>query len=187
MKKSILMLLFIQIIIQFFLTTNLYSECRPYEGSDFDNISHRLKEEKVKIRGSGYTQNKPDSFSTLTVKLVQKGKKYIKKMGLKTAIDFINNKPRKFREFKTHLFIMNINGNVLAHSGNPNFTGMNMLSTKDSRGHLFVQEYLDNISELDGINYMNLKTLADDTRYIYNYVYLVRIDDDLIIGAVAKP
>lgn len=187
MKKTILILSFLFIIIQFFHYTNLYSDIRPYAGPDFDNLSHRLKEEKVKIRGSGYSQNKPDSFSRLTFKLVQKGKKYIKKMGLKATINFINEKPRKFREFKTHLFIMNMNGKVLAHSGNPNFAGMNMLSIKDSRGHLFIQEYIENIEEYDGISYANIITNRDNTQNIYNYVYLKTLGENLIIGAVAKP
>jgi len=160
---------------------------KPYDGPEFDQISPRLKEAKTAIPGSGYTQNKPDPLSKLTVKLVQKGKKHIEEIGIKAAIDIINKKPRKFRDFKTYLFIIDLNGNVLAHSGNPYFANKNMLSTKDSRGHLFIQEYINNIQQYDGINYMNLLTLADDTQYIYNFVYLESLDDNLIIGAVAKP
>lgn len=175
------------LIVSMFLSSKGYSDMKPYEGEEFDLISYRLKVEKTKIPGSGYVQRKPDPLNRLTGKLVQKGMKYIVKLGLERTISLINEKPRKFRDFKTHLFIIDINGNVLAHSGNPNFAGENMLSTKDSRGHLFIQEYINSIQKYDGINYMNLLTLADDTQYIYNFVYLERIDDNLIIGAIAKP
>jgi len=175
------------ILVLFFLTSNTYSDLRPYDGPEFDQISPRLKEVKTGFSGSGYTQNKPDPLSRLTVKLVKKGEKYIKEMGLDSAIAIINKKPRKFRDFKTYLFIINMKGDVLAHSGNPNFAGTNMLSTRDSRGHLFIQEYVNNIQQFDGINYINILTLEDNKQYIYNFVYLERIDDNLIIGAIAIP
>ena len=185
MKSSVISLLIIVII--FLLYSEIYSDIKPYDGSDFDLISHRLKETKTAIPGSGYTQRKPDPLSKLTVKLVQKGKKYVEKNGLDNTISLINEKPRKFRDFKTHLFIIDFNGNVLAHSGNSNFAGNNMLSTKDSRGYLFIQEYIYNIQQYEGINYINLLTSEDNTQYIFNFVYLERLDDNLIIGAVAKP
>ena len=184
--RNLLISLFI-IIVMFFLSSKIHSDVKSYDGPEFDLISYRLKTEKTKIAGSGYTQRKPDPLNKLTEKLVQKGMKYIAKHGLENTISLINKKPRKFRDFKTYLFIIDVNGNVLAHSGNPNFAGENMLSTKDSRGHLFIQDYINNIQEYDGINYMNLLTLEDDTQYIYNFVYLHKSDDNLIIGAVTKP
>ena len=186
MKNKIFSLLIIAIIL-FFLLSNLYSDLKPYDGEEWDLISYRLKVDKTKIAGSGYVQREPDPLSKLTEKLVKKGVEYIEKLGLKSTISLINEKPRKFKDFKTYLFIIDLNGNVSAHSGNPYFAGNNMLSTKNSRGHLFIQEYINNIEQYDGINYMNLLTLADSTQYIYNFVYLERIDDNLIIGAVAKP
>ena len=186
MKSLIISLLKIAAIL-FFLTSSLYSEMRPYDGPEFDLISYRLKVEKTKIAGSGYVQREPDPLNKLTEILVYKGMEYVDKLGLENTISLINEKPRKFKDFKTYLFIIDLNGNVLAHSGNSHFAGKNMLSTRDSRGHLFMQEYINNIQQYDGINYINFLTLADDTRYIYNFVYLERIDDNLIIGAVAKP
>ncbi len=185
--RNLKILLLLIAIILFFLTSIAYSDIKPYDGPEFDLISKRLKFEKTRIPGSGYIQRKPDPLNKLTEKLVFKGMKYIVKIGLENTIFQINKKPRKFRDFKTYLFIIDLNGNVLAHSGNPNFAGKNMLFTKDSRGYLFIQDYINNIHEYDGINYMNLLTLEDNTQYIYNFVYLERIDDNLIIGAVAKP
>jgi len=173
--------------ILFIISINLFSEMRPYEGPDFDQVSHRLKQEKSGTHGSGYVQRKPDKLNKLTENLVKKGLEYIEKNGLENTIILINNKPRKFKEFKTYLFIIDPKGNILAHSGNPNFAGKNMLTTKDSRGHLFIQEYINNSNEYGSINYMNLLTLADDTRYIYNFVCLEVLENNLIIGAVAKP
>ena len=173
--------------ILFFLSSNVYSDMKPYDGDEYDLISDRLKEEKSKSSGSGYVQRKPDPLSSLTEKLVHKGMKYIGKLGLENTISLINKKPNKFRDFKSYLFIIDVNGNVLAHSGNPLFAGKNMLTTKDSRGCLFIQEYVHKLQQTDKINYINIVTLEDYSQYIFNYVYLERIDQNLIIGAVAKP
>ena len=160
---------------------------KPYDGDKYDLISDRLKVEKSKSLGSGYTQRKPDLLSSLTEKLVQKCMKYIEKLGLENTISLINKKPNKFKDFKSYLFIIDMNGNVLAHSGNPLFAGKNMLTTKDSRGCLFIQEYIYNIQQIDKINYINIVTLENYSQYIYNFVYLEKIDQNLIIGAVARP
>ena len=173
--------------ILFFLTSNVYSDMKPYDGDEYDLISDRLKVEKSKSLGSGYAQRKPDPLSSLTEKLVKKGMKYIGKLGMENTISLINKKPNKFRDFKSYLFIIDINGNVLAHSGNPLFAGKNMLTTKDSRGCLFIQEYIHNIQQIDKINYINIVTMKDYSQYIYNFVYLEKIDQNLIIGAVARP
>ena len=160
---------------------------KKYDGSNYDLISDRLKVEKSKSLGSGYAQRKPDPLSSLIEKLVQKCKKYVGKLGMESTISLINKKPNKFRDFKSYLFIIDVNGNVLAHSGNPLFAGKNMLTTKDSRGCLFIQEYIYKLQQTDKINYINIVTLENYSQYIFNYVYLEKIDQNLIIGAIAKP
>jgi hypothetical protein len=186
-EKEVIMKHFLNSILQitailFFLSSNLYSE-RVHK----HKLVERLEEEKSKSSGSGYVQRKPDPLSYLTEKLVQKGMKYIGKLGMEDTISLINKKPNKFRDFKSHLFIIDINGNVLAHSGNPLFAGKNMLTTKDSRGCLFIQEYIHNIQQINKINYINIVTLENYSQYIYNFVYLEKIDQNLFIGAVARP
>ncbi len=180
--KHLLNLILQTIAILFFLSSNLYSE-RVHK----HKLVEKLEEEKSKSSGSGYVQRKPDPLSSLTEKLVQKGMKYIGKLGMENTISLINKKPNKFRDFKSHLFIIDINGNVLAHSGNPLFAGKNMLTTKDSRGCLFIQEYIHNIQQINKINYINIVTLENYSQYIYNFVYLEKIDQNLFIGAVARP
>ncbi len=175
------------LIVSMLLSSKGYSDMKPYDGEEFDLISYRLKVEKTKIPGSGYVQRKPEPLNRLTGKLVQKGMKYIVKLGLERAISFINEKPRKFRDFKTHLFIIDINGNVLAHSGNPLFVGINMMNTKNSIGRLFIQDYINKLHQVDQINYFNIITLEDNIPYIYNFVYLEKLNDNMIIGAVATP
>ena len=175
------------LIISMLLSSKGYSDMKPYDGEEFDLISYRLKVEKTKIPGSGYVQRKPDPLNRLTGKLVQKGMKYIVKLGLENTISLINEKPRKFRDFKTHLFIIDINGNVLAHSGNPLFAGNNMMTTKNSIGRLFIQDYINKLHQVDKINYFNIITLEDNIPYIYNFVYLEKLDENMIIGAVATP
>ncbi len=183
--KHLLNLILIITAFLFFLSSHLYSEKKKNENEH--KWIKELKVEKSKSLGSGYVQRKPDPLSSLTEKLVQKGMKYIEKLGMEDTISLINKKPNKFRDFKSYLFIIDINGNVLAHSGNPLFAGKNMLTTKDSRGCLFIQEYIHNIQQINKINYINIVTLENYSQYIYNFVYLEKIDQDLIIGAVARP
>ena len=175
------------LIISMLLSSKGYSDMKPYDGEEFDLISYRLKVEKTGIPGSGYVQRKPDPLNKLTEKLVLKGIKYIAKLGLENTISLINEKPRKFRDFKTHLFIIDLNGNILAHSGNPLFVGNNMMNTKNSIGRLFIQDYINKLHQVDQINYFNIITLEDNIPYIYNFVYLEKLNDNMIIGAVTTP
>jgi len=177
----------ILIAIAMILTCLLIADHKPYDGPDFDMISHRIKPDKSKLSGSGYVQNKPDPLNKVIINLVNKGKKYISDIGLQNTINLINEKPKKFRDFKTTLFIIDLNGNVLAHSGNPLFAGNNMLETKDSSGRYFIKGYINNISLNDTKNYINILTLEDDTQYIYNFVYLEKLNENMFIGAVAIP
>ncbi|MDP8201028.1 MAG: hypothetical protein P9M11_02685 [Candidatus Tenebribacter burtonii] len=62
-----------------------------------------------------------------------------------------------------------------------------MFSIKNSRKYLFIKEYITNIKQYDGLNYINLLTLENNTQYIYNFVYLERLDNNFMIGVVAKP
>lgn len=185
MKNFIILLFLIVIIFSYF--SKAYSDLKPYDGEEFDLISKRFKFDKTRIPGSGYVQRKPDPLNVLTKKLVLKCKKYVVKFGLERTISLINEKPRKFRDFKTYLFIIDVNGNVLAHSGNPLFAGNNMMTTKNSIGRLFIQDYINKLHQVDQINYFNIITLEDNVPYIYNFVYLEKLNDNLIIGAVATP
>ncbi len=185
MKNYLILLISIVIIFSFF--SKLYSDLKPYDGEEFDLISYRLKFEKTRIPGSGYVQRKPDPLNVLTKKLVFRCKKFVVKFGLERTISLINEKPRKFRDFKTYLFIIDINGNILAHSGNSLFAGYNMINTKNSVGRLFIQDYINKLYQVDQVNYFNIITLEDNITYIYNFVYLEKLNDDIIIGAVAKP
>ncbi len=184
MKNFVIPLFLIVILLS--QPSKVDSDLKPYDGEEFDSISYREIFEETRIPGSGYAQRKPDPLNVLTKKLVQKCKRYIVKFGLESTISLINEKPRKFRDFKTHLFIIELNGNVLAHSGNPLFAGNNMISTKNSFGRLFIQDYINKLQQIDQINYFNIITSDDNIPYIYNFVYLEKINDNMIIGAVAK-
>ena len=171
-------------ILIIFLFSNLYSE----RIKDRDHkLIERIKNENSKTSGSMSAERKPVPISYLPEILVQKCIEYFRKIGSENTISIINKKPRKFRDFKTYLFIIDIKGNILAHSGNPHFVGKNMLSTKDSRGHFFIQEYIDRTQQNNSVNYINWEISENNLQFAFNYIYLEKINQNLIIGAVAKP
>ena len=78
------------------------------------------------------------------VALCKNAAKFINEKGLDAAIAEINNKEGKFVGKNTYVFLMDLDGNRLAHPyATPNDPKtMRLFDYKDTTGKLFVQEYI---------------------------------------------
>ncbi len=78
------------------------------------------------------------------VTLCKDAAKFINEKGLDAAIAEISNKEGKFVTKNTYVFLMDLDGNRLAHPyAAPNDPKiMNLFDRKDTTGKLFVQEYI---------------------------------------------
>ena len=74
------------------------------------------------------------------VALCKDAAKFINEKGLYPAVAEINNKEGKFVTKNTYVFMMDLEGHLLAHPFNPQFIGRDITGVKDTNGKLFNQE-----------------------------------------------
>lgn len=179
--KKIFIQLFVYPIFLFIISSFLYSDIVREEYRPFEN----LKLEKPGIPGSGFVQSKPDTPSALSKKLAEKAMKYIKKYGKEKAINLFTKKYRKFRKYNTYLFVLDMEGNILAHTGNTNLVSANLYNTKDFMGICFIHDYINKIKLTDYVDYANLYYNKEGNLFLIQYIHLERIDENCFLGTVA--
>jgi cytochrome c len=74
------------------------------------------------------------------VTLCKDAAKFIGEKGFYPSVAEINNKEGKFVTKNTYVFLMDLEGHLLAHPFNPQFIGRDITGTKDTNGKLFNQE-----------------------------------------------
>jgi len=76
------------------------------------------------------------------VALCKDAAKFINEKGFYPTVFEINKKGGKFISKNTYVFLMDLEGHMLAHPFNQQFIGMDMTGNKDVNGKLFVQDYI---------------------------------------------
>ena len=76
------------------------------------------------------------------VTLCKDAAKYLNEKGFYPTVFEINKKDGKFVSKNTYVFLVDLEGHLLAHPFNSQYIGMDMTGNKDSNGKLFVQEYI---------------------------------------------
>jgi len=74
------------------------------------------------------------------VTLVKEAAKLINEQGFDAAVAEINNKKGKFVTKNTYVFLMDLDGHLLAHPFNPQYIGKSLFEQKDTNGKLYIQE-----------------------------------------------
>jgi cytochrome c len=77
------------------------------------------------------------------VTLCKEAAKFISEKGFYPGVEEINNKAGKFVLKNTYVYLMDLNGHLLAHPFNPQFIGRDMTGNKDTNGKMFIQEQLE--------------------------------------------
>jgi cytochrome c len=81
-----------------------------------------------------------NSIKDECVSLCRNAAKFINEKGFYPAVAEINNKEGKFVTKNTYVFLMDLEGHLLAHPFNPQYIGRDITGTKDTNGKLFNQE-----------------------------------------------
>ena len=74
------------------------------------------------------------------VTLCRDAAKFINEKGFYPGVAEINNKEGKFVTKNTYVYMMDLEGHLLAHPFNPQFIGRDITGVKDTNGKLFNQE-----------------------------------------------
>jgi len=77
------------------------------------------------------------------VALCKDAAKFINEKGFYPAVAEINNKEGKFVTKNTYVFLMDLEGHLLAHPFNPQFIGRTLLENKDANGKLYIEECIE--------------------------------------------
>ncbi|MDH3258662.1 MAG: cache domain-containing protein [Deltaproteobacteria bacterium] len=104
--------------------------------------------------------------------------------GLEAATAEINKKDGKFVWKDTYVFLMDLDGNMLAHPIKPSLIGKNLLATPDTAGKLLFQDFVD-VAKNNGegwVDYMWAKPGADTPQKKITYIYRVP-EQNLLVGA----
>ncbi|MFA5807711.1 MAG: cache domain-containing protein [bacterium] len=76
------------------------------------------------------------------VTLCKDAAKFINEKGFYPGVFEINKKEGKFVSKNTYVFLVDLEGHLLAHPFNPQYIGIDMTGNKDPNGKLFVQDYI---------------------------------------------
>lgn len=76
------------------------------------------------------------------VTLCKEAAKFMNEKGLYPTVFEINKSDGKFVSKNTYVFLVDLEGHLLAHPINQKYIGMDMTGNKDSNGKLFVQDYI---------------------------------------------
>ncbi len=104
--------------------------------------------------------------------------------GLDAAVAEINNKNGKFVWKDTYVFLMDLNGTMLAHPMSPTLIGKNLLATPDKTGKMLFVEFVDVAKDPGNgwVDYMWPKPGEDTPSKKISYIYRVP-GQNYLVGA----
>jgi hypothetical protein len=76
------------------------------------------------------------------VALTKEAAKFMNEKGFYPTVFEINKKDGKFVSKNTYVFLMDLEGHLLAHPFNQQYIGMDSSGSKDSNGKMYVQDYI---------------------------------------------
>jgi len=108
----------------------------------------------------------------------------VSEKGLDAAIAEINKKDGKFAWKDSYVFLMDLDGKMLAHPVSPGLIGKNNMALADKAGKLFIKDFVDAAkSKGEGwVSYMWPKPGAEAPSKKLTYIYRVP-GKDLLVGA----
>jgi cytochrome c len=107
----------------------------------------------------------------------------IKQKGLDAEVAEINKKDGQFVWKDTYVFLMDLNGTMLAHPMSPTLIGKNLLATPDKAGKMFFQDFVAAAKKGEGwVTYLWPKPGSDTPVKKTTYIYRVP-GKDLFVGA----
>jgi cytochrome c len=75
--------------------------------------------------------------------MVSRAVAHIKAVGVEKAYQDFGNKAPGFFDRDLYVFVYDLRGRVLAHGGNPNMAGKDLIGMRDANGKLFVKERVE--------------------------------------------
>ncbi len=116
--------------------------------------------------------------------MVKKAVSYFKANGKEKAFAEFSNTKGKFIDGDLYIFVYDMNGQCLAHGGNPKMVGKELIDLKDADGKAFVKERIE-LAQAKGSGWQNYKWSNPVTKRIEEKTAYIEKVDDCIIGCGA--
>lgn len=152
-------------------------------------INPPLKPEKeaeqdiIKNFGSSRHEVSESRGNTAEAKiLLEKAILYIKEYGEEKAFKQFNNPNSEFFYKDLYIFVIDMEGNVLAHGGQIELVGTNQYDLKDSVGKFFIREFIEELKDSDEAMVEYYWRNYDTLEIEYKMTYLKKIPGNKFIG-----
>ncbi len=116
--------------------------------------------------------------------MVKKAVSYLKANGKEKAFAEFCNQKGKFVDGDLYIFVYDMNGQCLAHGGNPKMVGKDLIELKDADGKAFVKERIE-LAQQKGSAWQNYKWTNPVSKRIEEKTAFIEKVDDCIIGCGA--
>lgn len=113
--------------------------------------------------------------------LVEKGVALISSQGRQKAFAAFANPDGDFIKRDLYLFVYDMNGNVLAHGGNPALVGKSMIDSKDGNGKAFIRERIE-IAKAHGSGWQDYMFNNPESKMVESKTSFIQKLDDMIVG-----
>ncbi len=113
--------------------------------------------------------------------LVEKGVALIASQGREKAYAQFADPTGPFIKRDLYLFVYDLQGNVLAHGGNPSLVGKSMRDARDANGKLFIQERIA-LANTQGSGWQDYMFKNPESGVVESKTSYLRKVDDFIVG-----
>jgi signal transduction histidine kinase len=117
---------------------------------------------------------------------VDRAIEFYKASGKDIALAEYMNPKGQFVEDEMYVFVLDLNGIMLAHGVNEKFVGKDFTKLKDSDGKSFIQ-YIIDTANTQGSGWTEYKWFHPTTRTVWpKVVYFEKVDDIIICSGIYK-
>jgi hypothetical protein len=118
--------------------------------------------------------------------LAEEAAAHYKKVGREKALADFNDKQGKFVKKDLYIFVIDTDGNTLAHGDNPKLIGKNLLEVKDLNGVYFFKEFIKTAKDGEGKGWVTYQWPHPDTKKPRAKAsYIIRVEDKVLLGCGA--
>lgn len=114
--------------------------------------------------------------------LIKKGIAYLKANGAEKSYAAFNDPAGQFVDRDLYLFVLDMNGKMLAHGANKKLLDKNLIDLKDADGRAFVKEFID-VANKKGQGWIDYKWPHPQTKALESKAsYIEKLGDGTLIG-----
>ena len=120
------------------------------------------------------------------IAMVKKAVAFLKANGKEKLFAEVNNPSGQFVKGDLYVFVHDLEGNCLAHGGNPKLIGKNLLDLKDATGFQMVKGFIE-VANTKGKGWVDYKWPNKTTKEVESKsTYLEKVDSLIISVGIYK-